>query len=767
MRFFTLNPVLCVAILHRIKMPIIRLLRVGLFLLTSISFGATGAINGFVRDGTNGEPLGYANVELKNTGIGTTANQKGYFYLGAVAPGEYELEVSFIGYGILRKQITVVDGKLLTLNLELNPEAVPIGEVNVTAERARFEREVEVSASRLDTRQLVLIPRLGGEVDLFRTVQLLPGVITVSDFSNKLYIRGGSPDQNLILLDGITVYNPSHLFGIFSPFVTEAVSEVILLAGGFGARYGGRLSSVIDVTTREGNSRNFSGSGSVSIIAARGITEGPIPHGSFILAGRRTYLPDLLLKTFNVRGIGYYFYDLMGKINYQRNENHRLCLTGLAAKDVLSFWDPNNPNTFKAKLPWGNQGISLRWNAIFTPIFYGELMFAWSNFFSRFNVDFTETNGIMLETYLNNWTLKGDFTAYPADRHTLGFGLDAQANRMEMNIKFDTVRFRMPDTLFPLGFYLEDKWELLKEKFFIKPGLRVSYYYSNGGRLEPEPRLGIKIRFQKNTALNFSIGRFTQPLITLNSTEAILSIYDIWVPVPENRKIPSAYHYIAGIERWLKPDLSIQLETYYKDFDNLLETRYGDFFTRPESLLPANGYSWGADILLRKTSGRATGWLAYSYMWTRRSIDQETYFPHYDRRHNLNLVVTLPQLVFGLDLNLRWTLGSGLPYSGIVGYYLKEIERPGGSGERQWEFIPGPRDAFRYPVYHRLDVGLETTVPQKLGRFEISFSIDIINLYNAKNVLLYYWDFSPSGLPQRRQINMLPILPTIGLKIQF
>ncbi len=741
----------------------IKILFLVLTLVLNLSLGSTGAINGFVKDETTGEPLSYASVELKNTGIGNVTNSKGYFYLGDIPAGEYQLEVSFIGYKSLTKQVTVRSGKVLTLNLELKPEPVPLGEVKVTAERARFEREVQVSATRLDTRQLVLVPRLGGEVDLFRTVQLLPGVITVSDFSNKLYIRGGSPDQNLILLDGITVYNPSHLFGIFSPFVPEAVSEVTLLAGGFGAKYGGRLSSVLDVTTREGNSKNYTGSGSVSVIAAKALAEGPLPHGSFLIAGRRTYLPDLILK--HVNGLGYYFYDLMGKVNYLPSENYRFSLAGLAAEDVLSFWDPANPNTFKAKLPWGNRGISLRGNAILTPIIYGELMFAWSNFFSRFDVNFATTSDVTMKTDLTSWTLKADFTAYPADRHTLNFGLETQANRMGMNIHFDTFNFNFPDTLFPLALYLEDKWEILPEKLFIKPGWRISYY-SNGNRLEPEPRLGIKFRPEKNTALNIALGRFTQPLITLNSTEPVLSIYDVWVPVPKNRQTPTAYHYIAGVERWFSHDITIQLEAYYKDYNNLLETRYGDFFTPPESLLSADGYSCGTELLLRKTTGNISGWLAYSFMWTRRSTQGTTYFPHYDRRHNLNLVATV-QVLPHIDLTLRWTLGSGLPYAGIIGYYPKQVEKPGGSPEQRWEFINGPRDAFRYPIYHRLDLGVETTVPNRLGPFELSFFLDVINLYNAKNVLLYYWDISPTGLLERHQVNMLPILPTLGLKAKF
>ncbi len=735
-----------------------------IFFLFNPGFALNGAINGFVRDRSSGEPLAYANVELKGTGIGTATNQKGYFYLGDVPPGSYTLEVSFIGYQTLQVPVTVSPGKLHTRQLELEPEAVPLGEVKVTAERARFEREVAVSVSRLDTRQLISVPKFAGEVDVFRTVQLLPGVITVSDFSNKLYIRGGSPDQNLILLDGITVYNPAHLFGIFSPFVPEAVSDVTLLAGGFGARYGGRLSSVLDVVTREGNYRRYTGEGSVSMIAAKAIAEGPLPGGSFLIAGRRTYLPDLLLALFGVPGLNYYFYDLMGKANYVPSENSRFTLTGLTAEDILTFWDPDRPEAFKTRLTWGNRGLSLRWNAIFNPILYGEILIAWSNFFSGFRVKFPQTQDLTMQGNLTGWTAKGDFTYYYTDRHTIGFGFDAQLNRMGLDVRFDTIRFNPQDTIIPLAVYLEDRWEIMKDKLFIKPGLRFAYY-SSGNRFEPEPRLGVKFRAEKNTALNLALGRFTQPLVTLNSTEPIFAIYDVWVPVPKNRATPTAYHLIAGVERWFTDDISAQLEGYFKDYDNLLETRYGEFFTPADSLLNADGYSLGAELLLRKTAGRFNGWLAYSLMWTRRFIGEEAYYPHYDRRHNINLVINFPGLLAGADLSLRWTLGTGLPYSGVIGYYPREVIRPDGSSRREWGIIYGDRDACRYPIYHRLDAGIARQ--GKLGRVEVGVFLDVINLYNARNVLLYYWEFTPDGLPRRYQINMIPILPTLGIKVRF
>ncbi len=732
-------------------------------LFSSVS-ARTGAVNGFVRDSLSGEPLAYANVEIKGTGLGATTNAKGYFYLGDVPAGSYQIEVSYIGYATHSERITVADGRLTSLNIELKPAPFELGEVKVTAERARFEREVEISTKRMDTKQLVLVPKLGGEVDIFRTVQLLPGVITVSDFSNKLYIRGGSPDQNLILLDGITVYNPSHLFGIFSPFVPEAVADVTLLAGGFPAQFGSRLSSVLDVTTREGNSKRYTGEGSVSMIAAKGIFEGPIPKGSILFAARRTYLPDVLLTLFGAEGLGYYFYDLMGKANYSLNENHRLSFAGLGAEDVLSFWDPEQPDAFNVRMSWGNRGVSARLNSVFNPVLYGEIIAAWSNFFSGFRVKFQEGEDFKMKGDLTNYNLKGNFTYYPHDRHTLGFGFDLQANRMGLRVDFDTTYFEVADTLYPLAAYVEDKWELIPKKLILRPGLRLAWY-SKGNSFQPEPRLGIKLFLGKNTAFNSALGRFTQPLITLNSTDPVFSIYDVWVPVPKNRPIPSAFHYIAGIEHWLKENILVQVEGYYKDYNNLLETRYGELFTQPDSLLPAEGFSSGLELLIRKNSGRVNGWLAYSYMWTERTINGESYHPHYDRRHNINLVLNFPALLLGADLTFRWTLGTGLPYSGLAGYYPRVIERPGGKAEMQWEFIYGARDAFRYPAYHRLDAGLSKT--GKVGKFDVSIFLDVINLYNARNVLLYYWEFNPDGFPQRHQINMIPILPTLGIKVRF
>ncbi len=735
-----------------------------------------GAVNGFVRDATSGEPLNYANVYLEGTELGAATNHKGYYFIGSVPPAEYEVVASFVGYTSVRRKVQVQAGQTVSVNIELKPGAVELGEVKVTAERARFEREIEVSVTRLETRQLALAPRVGSEQDLFRTVQLLPGVVTTSDFSNRLYIRGGSPDQNLILLDGISVYNPSHLFGLFSPFITDAVSDVTLLAGGFPAKYGGRLSSVLDVTTKEGNSRRYTGTGSVSMIAAQAQAEGPLPLGqmtdsasrrsSFLVAGRRTYLPELLLAAFDVRGLGYYFYDAVAKVNHDFAADSRLTVSGLAAEDVLSFWDPDNRSSLDSRMRWGNRGVSARWNRVFTPVLYGEVMVACSNFYSRFDVSLGEGQHAQLSTDLTDLTLKSDLTWYLADRHTLDLGLDAKYVGVRAGFSYDTLTVVPRDTLVPVAVYADEKWELVPERLFVKPGLRLAYE-SKGSRFEPEPRIGIKYRPAENTAFSAAAGRFCQPMITLNSTDVVLSIYDVWLPVPRGRRLPSALHFVAGVEHWLARNVIAECEAYYKDYSDLLEVRYGSFFTRPESLLSADGYSWGLDLSLRRTEGRINGWVNYSFMWTRRSIGKEVYHPHYDRRHSANVVVNLPAFVWGADLSARWTLGTGLPYAGALGYYPQYVYIPQEHRtRREWKYIEGTRDAFRYPVYHRLDASLTRTWHKHWG--EISLFFDVANLYNAANVLIYYWDYEAEGQPpKRKQVEMLPILPTLGVKARF
>jgi len=750
---------------YHVSLAIMRFLAL-LLSWAALAAARYGVINGEVRDARNGEPLAYCNVYLEGTEFGAAANVRGYFFISGVPDGEFELVASFVGYEDERRRVMVQEGRPLHVELDLQPASIRVREVQVTAERARFEREVQVSTTRLDTRQLQLVPRVGGEADLFRTIQLLPCVVTTSDFSNRLYIRGGSPDQNLILLDGITVYNPSHLFGLFSPFVSDAVSDVTLLAGGFPAEYGGRMSSVLDVTTREGNTREYTGSGSASIIAAQGLVEGPIPKGSFLVAGRRTYLADPLLRAFGVDGLGYYFYDLMGKVNYEPVDESRITLAGILAEDVLSFSDPNGSGDLSGRLRWGNRGFSCHWHRMFSPLLYVEMIGSYSNFRTGLAAQVGSPDTVSFEAGVTDCAVKADANWYAADRFTVDFGTELRYMLPSFGAEFSSISFSRSDTLWPLTAYADGKWEAIEKKLFVKPGLRLAWDFALR-RFEPEPRLGLKYQPLKNTALNLAAGRFTQHILTSNSTEAVFSIFDAWAPVQDFQATPAAWHGIAGVEQWLGSDMVLSAETYYKLYENLLETRYGERYTRPDSLLPADGYSTGLDLMLRRTEGRVSGWVTYSYMWTRRQIrgESDAYAPHYDRRHSVNLVLSIPKVWWQVDVTAKWSLGSGLPYSGYLGYFPRYIERPFNWSEREWEYLRSRRDGYRYPLYHRLDIGLARTWTQRWG--EITAFVDVINAYNARNPLLYFWEVNEQGLPERGQIGNLPILPTLGAKVRF
>jgi len=748
--------------LHLVKMRSLVLV----LSLVAAAAAKYGVVNGEVRDAKNGEPLAYSNVYLEGTELGSAANARGLFFIPGVPDGDFQLVASFVGYESQRRRVSVREGQPLHVDFELQRASIGVKEVQVTAERARFEREVQVSTTRLDTRQLQWVPRVGGEPDLFRTIQLLPGVVTTSDFSNKLYIRGGSPDQNLILLDGITVYNPSHLFGLFSPFVSEAVSDVTLLAGGFPAKYGGRMSSVLDVTTREGNTKEYTGSGSASVIAAQGLVEGPIPKGSFLVAGRRTYIADPLLRAFGVDGLGYYFYDLMGKVNYEPVDESRFTLAGILAEDVLSFSDASGSGDLSGRLRWGNRGFSGHWHRVVSPLLYAEVIGSYSNFFTGLAAQVGTPDTARFEAGVTDCAVKADANWYAADRLALDFGTELRYMLSSFSTEFSGITFARSDTLWPVTVYADGKWEAIQMRLFVKPGLRLGWDFALR-RFEPEPRLGIKYQPLKNTAVNLAAGRFTQQILTSNSTEAVFSIFDAWAPVQEFQATPAAWHGIAGVEQWLGTDLVLSAETYYKLYDNLLETRYGEGFTQPDSLLPADGYSTGLDLMLRRTEGRVNGWVTYSYTWTRRQIrgEADEYAPHYDRRHSANVVLSFPKVWWQIDVTAKWSLGSGLPYSGYLGYFPRYVERPFNWSEREWEYLRSRRDGFRYPLYHRLDVGLARSWTKRWG--EITAFVDVINAYNATNPLLYFWEVNEQGLPQRDQIGNLPILPTIGVKVRF
>jgi hypothetical protein len=737
------------------------------------------SISGFVSDASNGENLSFANVYLENTQLGAATNEKGYYIVHNVPPGTYTIVFSYVSYEPVYRSIIIRPDTNLNMNIELTPSAIEMSEIVVSAERTRFEQEVEVSRVTFTTRDIQSVPSLF-EKDLIKTLQLMPGVVALHDLSNKLYVRGGSPDENLALLDGITVYNPSsHLFGLFSTFDPDVVSDAELYAGGFPAKYGDRLSSVLTVTTKEGNSKRVAGNASLGLVTSKLMIEGPIPNGSFLISGRRTYFDALVWAYSKIFAdsvsLPYYFYDGIAKVNYNPTPNNRFTLTGLGGKDVLSFEESVSGATDeKVDIDWGNRGVSLRWRRVFTPQFYGEIVGAWSNFNTHFRYeDFEDTlsNFDFYET-ITDYTGKCDFNLFLNKEHTLDFGVDMKSLTIKYNFdiaNMDTTIEEHNPYLFTA--YFQDKWFFMPKVLSLQFGVRSSYY-SIGNRIRIDPKLGIKYHLGPNTAFNVAVGKYSQYLITINNQESYFSIFDFWRPVDSVHAIPTAYHAIVGFEQWIDKDTKFTIEPYYKKYYNLLIPHSFDrFFSEPsESLQVSDGYSMGIDLFFKKSYKNIFGWISYSLGYTRRWGGDRYYAPRYDRRHNLNIILgykipTVIPVLKNAKLNVRWYVATGLPYAEDLGRYRVYYEDPAGNIDYYWTTIPGPRDAYRMPLSHRLDAHLEKDF--RLFGLNGTWYIDVMNVYDQENIVFYTYEYDHDP-PLKDGVALLPIpIPSLGVTFRF
>jgi hypothetical protein len=719
-------------------------------------------------------------VYLEGTEIGAATNEKGYYIIHAVIEGDYTVVFSYIGYEPRHRSITVLPDSNLNINVELTPSSIEVGEVVVSAERTRFEQEVEVSRITFTKRDIQSVPSLF-EKDLIKTLQLMPGVVALHDLSNKLYVRGGSPDENLALLDGITVYNPSsHLFGLFSTFDPDVVSDAQLFAGGFPAMYGDRLSSVLTITTKEGNSKRVAGTASLGLVTSKLMIEGPIPNGSFVISGRRTYFDALVwayAKIFDDSvSLPYYFYDGVAKVNYNSSPNNRFTLTGLGGSDVLNFKESVSGATDeKVGIDWGNRGVSLRWRRVFTPTFYGEMVGAWSNFNTHFTYeDFEDTlNNFNFYETITDFTGKCDFNLFLNKEHTLDFGIDAKHLKIEYNFDIANLDTTIEEhTPYLLTAYVQDKWFFIPKVLSLQAGIR-STYYSIGRRLRVDPKVGLKYHLGPNSAINVAGGRYSQYLITINNQESYFSIFDFWRPVDSVHAIPTAYHAIVGFEQWIDKDTKFTIEPYYKYYDNLLIPRsYDMFYSEPsESLQLSHGYSMGIDLFFKKSYKNIFGWISYSLGFTRRWDGNRYYAPRYDRRHNLNIILgyQLPHVIPVLrnaKFNVRWYVASGLPYAEDLGRYRVYYSSPGDRfPDYWWTTIPGPRDAHRLPLTHRLDAHLEKDFT--MFGLKGSWYIDVMNVYDQENIVFYSYEYDEDP-PIKDGVALLPIpIPSLGVNFRF
>jgi hypothetical protein len=721
-------------------------------------------VSGYIKDAQTGEALIGASIYVQEISGGTTTNPYGYYSV-TLPRGQYTLTISYVGY--VTRKMSVLLEQNTTLNLEITQEDFQMDEVVVTAEKVDANvTEIKMSRENVSIERIKSMPALFGEVDVLRSLQMLPGVQSAGEGTTGLFVRGGSADQTLMLLDEATVYNPSHFLGFFSVFNPDAIKDIELYKGGVPAAYGGRLSSIVDVRMKEGNAKKFSASGGIGTIASRLTLEGPIvkDRGSFIVSGRRTYA-DLFLKLSPDEAINnntLYFYDLNAKLNYRINDKNRIYLSGYFGKDKFGFADAFGLN-------WGNATTTFRWNHLFSQKLFLNTTLLYSNFNYGFDIEDGAQN-FEWTSNLQEYAAKLDFNYYLNPNNELRFG----SNTIMHHFAPASIRPKSANSIFET-FKLDNKYALeqafyisndqkISNRLSLQYGLRYSllqnigpgrvFEYANGtptdvrdiidttvyGRLESinlyhglEPRFGARFLINETSSVKASYNRMRQYLQIASNSTAGLPI-DRWVPADRYIKPQIADQIAAGYFRNFRDNAyEASVEVYYKWMQNQIDFKDNSEILLNNNLetvlLAGNAWAYGTEFMLKKNVGRTTGWVSYTLARTQRQIEGinngRPYSPRYDRRHNVSVVMSheiSPRVTF--SANWIYTTGSAVTFP--VGVY--EVD-----GKRT-PLYPDERNGSRMPDYHRLDASVNLLGRQKPGRkWQGSWNFSLYNAYARRN----------------------------------
>lgn len=758
-------------------------------------------ISGHIKDSINGESLPGATIRVAGLNVGVQTNNYGFYSLTLPA-GNYVLQYSFVGYRGQFREITLQEN--VEVKVDLAPSSYQAKEVVITDKKtAAHIRSTEMGKVEMTATRAKKLPALMGEVDILKTLQLMPGVQAAGEGNAGFYVRGGGPDQNLILLDEAPVYNTGHLFGFFSVFNADAIKNTTLIKGGMPANYGGRLSSVVDVNMKEGNNKYFQGEGGLGLIASRFSVQGPLKKdkASFIISGRRTYI-DLLIKPFlngsSYNGSGYYFYDLNMKMNYNLSEKDHLYLSGYLGKDVFSFSSGNR--TFNVKIPWGNTTGTLRWNHIFSRKLFSNVSLIYNDYNFAFNA-LQNSFDIRMSSGIRDLNAKADIDFYPGVKHHIKFGGNYVFHTFTPSTfsgQHDTTRFN-PENAFKkyaheAAVYVMDDWEITPH-LQLNMGLRYSgfmqtgpytRYISNGAKKdsvvyrkwEPvrnyggfEPRVIVRYAWNDRNAIKAGVTRNYQFIHLVTNAGSTLPT-DVWVPSTYLVRPQISWQYSAGYFRNFDDNTwETSVEVYYKKMRNQIEYRegYTPKVTDPENdFVFGKGWAYGMELFINKKRGAFTGWLGYTLAWTWRqfpALNEGKKFPaKYDRRHDLVLAGTY-------EINKKWTLSGVFVFgTGNTTTYPERFYFMEGSLVQEY----GDINAYRMPAYHRLDLSATFTPVHRRPerRFHGSWVFSIYNVYNRKNPYFLYFNQTGNVLKgdlkvQAKQVSLFPILPSVTYNFRF
>lgn len=759
------------------------------FFLLGISFAqaqeSSGTIRGFVYDKSSGEPILFTNVFIKGTTYGASTDVNGFFSITRVPAGTYTLVSTYLGYDTAAVQVTVKPGGIVNQKLFINKSSIQLKAIEVSAEKQEQLTAVKVSVETVTPKQITQIVSVGGDADIAQYLQVLPGVVFTGDQGGQLYIRGGSPVQNKVMLDGMIIYNPFHSIGLFSVFETDIIKNADVYTGGYNANHGGRISAVMDVTTRDGNQKRLTGKIGASPFMSRIVLEGPLARPknpdklapTFVIAGKSSYLnrtSPVLYSYADSNGLPFSFNDIYAKTTFKSKNGSKLSLFGFNFNDRVNFRQI-------ADIGWNSLGLGANFVLIpegSTSLISGTLAY------SDYQATQTEADGAPRQSGITGFNGNVNITQFLGEDEIV-YGVEV--------VGFGT-NFRFTN---PSGLILSQdanttelaafaKYKYLTEKLVLEPGFRV-HAYSSLGEVSLEPRLGAKYNVTKKFRLKFAGGLYSQNLISAQSDRDIVNLFYGFLSGPDNlprtfdgqavtSKLQKARHAIAGAEIDFGKYFEFNAEAYIKDFNQLTNINrdkiYEDiveFADKPDFLkkdyIIERGQAYGFDFRLKYDRKRFYAWATYSWTYVDRFDGIRTYNPSFDRRHNVNLVTTY---TFGENLNWelsgRWNFGSGFPFTQTQGFHpninvdngvnTDFLSQNGNLGIVYADFNRG-----RLPTYHRLDVSLRHTWAIS-DRSELDFNFSISNVYNRENI--FYFDrvrFS--------RVNQLPILPSLGVTLSF
>ncbi len=753
--------------MKKFSIKIIILLIAGLVLkIDSLKSEETFTISGYVKDANTGEDLIGASIYVAEHKAGTQSNSYGFFSL-SLPKGNYHIQVSFLGYHSQDFQINLNES--VSRNFQMVPNDLKISEVSIIAEKKdKNIKSTEMSVNKLQIKTIMKIPALMGEVDILRSIQMLPGVKTVGEGSVGFYVRGGGVDQNLILLDEATVYNASHLGGLFSVFNQDVVKDVKLLKGGIPAMYGGRLSSILEINMKDGNKKKLSLTGGIGLISSRLTIEGPIvkDKSSFIVSGRRTYA-DLFfpfLKDSVIKKSKAYFYDFNAKVNFQLNDKNRLFFSGYFGHDVMKIGDD-------IRIDYGNKTFTARYNHLFSTKIFSNLSFIYSFFDYGMGVP-QGTQAFDWQSGINDVSLKNDYTWYINTKNTFSFGVQLSHHTFEPGKALPVGN----ESIFtginlPHSFALEygifaDNEQRINDKISLAYGIRfsgfqnlgpyTSYIYDKSNPQDYkvvdslvykdnelfnqqkafEPRFSINFLINSKSSVKLSYNRMAQYIHLTTNTMSSTPL-DLWFPSSPNVKPEKADQVALGYFRnFMNDTYEASFETYYKKMYNTI-----DYVDHAEVLLNkylegelrfGDAYSYGFEFLLRKQSGKFTGWLSYTYSRVFREIPEINYgneYPaNYDKPNDISLILSY-DIFENLNFSVTWLYSTGAPRT-----------MPTERFESGGMIVPvySNRNGVRLPDYHRMDIGVtynfkKTRENGEPKKFLSSVNLSVYNVYNRHN----------------------------------